>query len=76
MESRTQAEEMTGQENAHFLHWPGRKRRRNGYRGQEVGEVWLVQGVLASWLLFSIECAGWELTWGFKDSREKCGGVP
>lgn len=25
---------------------------------------------------FLLNVAGWELTWGFKDSREECGGVP
>lgn len=50
-------EDVTGQEKARFVHWPGRKRRQNG-AGEEVGEVWLVEGVPASWLLFSIEC-GW-----------------
>lgn len=50
-------EEVTGQEKVRFcsLAWKEEETER---AGEEVREVWLVEGVPASWLLFSIEC-GW-----------------
>lgn len=69
-------EEVTGQKKAHFVPWPGRKRRPSGYRGGEAVMSGLVREFLLPGFCIQSNAAGWKLTWGFKDSKEGCGGVP
>lgn len=73
MESGTQVEEVTGQEKAHFVHWPGRKRRQNGLEKKKFVRFGSLREFPLHGFCFLLNAAGWQLNWGFKDSKEECG---